>query len=48
VERWRLFAGLIYLHLLLANLAEQGTLGHGPSDGPFSAGSLWIPSPTRG
>jgi DNA-3-methyladenine glycosylase II len=48
VERWRPFAGLIYLHLLLANLAEQGTLGHGPSNEPFSAASLWIPSPTRG
>ena len=26
VDQWRPFAGLVYLHLLLANLTEQGTL----------------------
>jgi len=26
VSRWRPFAGLVYFHLLLANLAEHGTL----------------------
>jgi DNA-3-methyladenine glycosylase II len=29
VSRWRPFAGLVYFHLLLANLAERGTLPEG-------------------
>jgi DNA-3-methyladenine glycosylase II len=38
VHRWRPFAGLVYFHLLLANLAEHGTLTEGPSDGRSLAG----------
>jgi hypothetical protein len=29
VRHWQPFAGLVYFHLLLANLAEQGTLTDG-------------------
>jgi DNA-3-methyladenine glycosylase II len=32
VRHWQPFAGLVYFHLLLANLAEHGTLADGPSD----------------
>ena len=31
VSGWRPFAGLVYFHLLLASLAERGTLTEGPS-----------------
>jgi DNA-3-methyladenine glycosylase II len=31
VSDWRPFAGLVYFHLLLASLAERGTLTEGPS-----------------
>jgi DNA-3-methyladenine glycosylase II len=33
VRQWQPFAGLVYFHLLLANLAEQGTLTEGSADG---------------
>jgi DNA-3-methyladenine glycosylase II len=38
VRQWQPFAGLVYFHLLLANLAEHGTLTEGPSDGRSLAG----------
>jgi hypothetical protein len=38
VRHWQPFAGLVYFHLLLANLAEHGTLTEGPSDGRSLAG----------
>lgn len=38
VRHWQPFAGLVYFHLLLANLAEHGTLTEGPSDGRSVAG----------
>jgi DNA-3-methyladenine glycosylase II len=34
VHHWQPFAGLVYFHLLLANLAEHGTLTDGCGDGP--------------
>jgi DNA-3-methyladenine glycosylase II len=38
VSHWQPFAGLVYFHLLLANLAESGTLTEGPNDGRSLAG----------
>jgi DNA-3-methyladenine glycosylase II len=31
VHRWQPFAGVVYFHLLLANLAEHGTLPESPA-----------------
>ena len=39
VRGWQPFAGLVYFHLLLANLAEHGTLIEGSTDGPSRAGA---------
>jgi DNA-3-methyladenine glycosylase II len=38
VRHWQPFAGFVYFHLLLANLAEHGTLTEEPSDGRSLAG----------
>jgi DNA-3-methyladenine glycosylase II len=38
VHHWQPFAGLVYFHLLLANLAEHGELTEGQSDGGSLAG----------
>ena len=38
VRHWQPFAGLVYFHLLLANLAERGILTEGPSDRRSLAG----------
>jgi DNA-3-methyladenine glycosylase II len=38
VSRWRPFAGLVYFHLLLANLTERGALTECPSSGSSLAG----------
>jgi hypothetical protein len=34
VHRWQPFAGVVYFHLLLANLAEHGTLPESSSTPP--------------
>jgi DNA-3-methyladenine glycosylase II len=34
VHHWQPFAGLVYFHLLLANLADHGALTDGSGDGP--------------
>jgi DNA-3-methyladenine glycosylase II len=38
VRHWQPFAGLVYFHLLLASLAEHGTLTEYPNDGHSLAG----------
>jgi DNA-3-methyladenine glycosylase II len=44
VRHWQPFAGLVYFHLLLANLAEHGTLSEGPSDRRSLAGDEVAPA----
>ena len=43
VDHWRPYAGLVYLHLLLASLAEQGTLVDRPVASPESDSNPPLP-----
>jgi DNA-3-methyladenine glycosylase II len=43
VRDWRPFAGLVYFHLLLANLAEHGTLAD-PTDRELGRSREWVSS----